>query len=166
VSTVGVTRCRSLTDLQCDPTGRWLITKLLTNQLAQSRSTADASDHAPASGPIHRTSRLSMAWKKVAKDTVALLSTEAGRYPYDLRLSALIGELSTRSDELVSGGPPRTSRPTAPASSSSTPGRRRPRPVARVLPIGRPIPARGSSPTPSSLSRPRSTPRVSWFAGP
>jgi MmyB-like transcription regulator ligand binding domain len=61
-----------------------------------------------------------MAWKKVAKDTVALLSAEAGRHPYDRRLSDLIGELSTRSDEFVSGGPPPTSRSTAPASSSST----------------------------------------------
>jgi hypothetical protein len=61
-----------------------------------------------------------MAWKKVAKDTVALLSAEAGRHPYDRRLSDLIGELSTRSDEFVSGGPPLTSRSTAPASSSST----------------------------------------------
>jgi hypothetical protein len=35
---------------------RPLITKLLTNQLVQSRSTADAGDHAPASGayPPHR----------------------------------------------------------------------------------------------------------------
>jgi MmyB-like transcription regulator ligand binding domain len=47
-----------------------------------------------------------MAWKKVAKDAVALLSAEAGP-PYDRRLSDLIGELSTRSDEFVSGGPPR-----------------------------------------------------------
>ena len=61
-----------------------------------------------------------MAWKKVAKDTVALLSAKAGRHPYDRRLSDLIGELSTRSDEFVSGGPPPTSRSTAPASSSST----------------------------------------------
>ena len=47
-----------------------------------------------------------MAWKKVAKDTVALLSAEAGRHPYDRRLSDLIGELSTRSDGFVSCGPP------------------------------------------------------------
>jgi transcription regulator MmyB-like protein len=45
-----------------------------------------------------------MAWKKVAKDTVALLSAEAGRHAYDRRLSDLNGELSTRSDEFVSGG--------------------------------------------------------------
>jgi hypothetical protein len=61
-----------------------------------------------------------MAWKKVAKDTVGLLSAEAGRHPYDWRLSDLIGELSTRSDEFVSGGPPPTSRFTAPASSTSS----------------------------------------------
>src|SRR5688572_1043692 len=41
-----------------------LITKLLTNPLAQSRSTADASDQSPASGPVHDTGRLSMAWKE------------------------------------------------------------------------------------------------------
>jgi hypothetical protein len=57
--------------------------------------------------------------EKVANDTVALLSAEAGRHPYDRRLSDLIGELSTRSDEFVSGGPPPTSRFTAPAPSSS-----------------------------------------------
>lgn len=41
-----------------------LITKLLTNPLAQSRSTEDAGDHSPASGPDHLTDRLSMAWKR------------------------------------------------------------------------------------------------------
>jgi hypothetical protein len=41
-----------------------LITKLLTNPLAQSRSTEDAGDHSPASGPLHHTSRLSLAWKR------------------------------------------------------------------------------------------------------
>jgi hypothetical protein len=38
-------------------------------------------------------------WDKVANDTVALLRAEAGRDPHDRRLSDLIGELSTRSDE-------------------------------------------------------------------
>lgn len=38
-------------------------------------------------------------WDKVANDTVALLRAEAGRDPYDRRLSDLIGELSTRSEE-------------------------------------------------------------------
>jgi hypothetical protein len=37
-----------------------------------------------------------MAWKKVAKDSVNMLSAEAGRHPYDRRLSDLTGELSTR----------------------------------------------------------------------
>jgi hypothetical protein len=41
-----------------------LITTLLTNPLAQSRSTEDAGDHSPASGPLHHTGRLSMAWKR------------------------------------------------------------------------------------------------------
>jgi hypothetical protein len=38
-----------------------LIAKLLTNPLAQSRSTADAGDQSQASGPVHQTGRLSMA---------------------------------------------------------------------------------------------------------
>jgi transcriptional regulator with XRE-family HTH domain len=38
-------------------------------------------------------------WDKVANDTVALLRAEVGRDPYDRRLSDMIGELSTRSDE-------------------------------------------------------------------
>lgn len=38
-------------------------------------------------------------WNKIANDTVALLRSQVGRAPYDRRLSDLIGELSTRSDE-------------------------------------------------------------------
>jgi hypothetical protein len=38
-------------------------------------------------------------WDKVANDAVALLRAEVGRDPYDRRLSDLIGELSTRSEE-------------------------------------------------------------------
>ncbi|MET8330218.1 helix-turn-helix transcriptional regulator [Streptomyces sp. NPDC005181] len=38
-------------------------------------------------------------WDKVANDTVAMLRAEAGRDPYDRRLSDLIGEMSTRSEE-------------------------------------------------------------------
>ena len=38
-------------------------------------------------------------WDKAANDTVALLRAEAGRNAYDRRLSDLIGELSTRSEE-------------------------------------------------------------------
>jgi hypothetical protein len=43
---------------------RTLITKLLTNPLAQARSTEDAGDHSSASGPLYHTGRLSMAWKR------------------------------------------------------------------------------------------------------
>ena len=42
------------------------------------------------------------AWDKAADDTVALLRAEAGRHPYDRRLSDLIGELSTRSADFRS----------------------------------------------------------------
>jgi transcriptional regulator with XRE-family HTH domain len=38
-------------------------------------------------------------WGSVADDSVAILRAEAGRDPYDRRLSDLIGELSTRSEE-------------------------------------------------------------------
>jgi transcriptional regulator with XRE-family HTH domain len=38
-------------------------------------------------------------WERAAKDCVALLRLEAGRNPYDRRLSDLVGELSTRSEE-------------------------------------------------------------------
>jgi transcriptional regulator with XRE-family HTH domain len=39
------------------------------------------------------------SWESVADDAVAILRAEAGRDPYDRRLSDLIGELSTRSEE-------------------------------------------------------------------
>jgi hypothetical protein len=38
-------------------------------------------------------------WESIANDAVAILRAEAGRDPYDKRLSDLIGELSTRSDD-------------------------------------------------------------------
>jgi len=38
-------------------------------------------------------------WEKIANDAVAILRAEAGRDPFDKKLSDLIGELSTRSDE-------------------------------------------------------------------
>jgi transcriptional regulator with XRE-family HTH domain len=39
------------------------------------------------------------SWDAIANDAVAILRAEAGRDPYDRRLSDLIGELSTRSEE-------------------------------------------------------------------
>jgi transcriptional regulator with XRE-family HTH domain len=39
------------------------------------------------------------SWETIASDAVAILRAEAGRDPYDRRLSDLIGELSTRSEE-------------------------------------------------------------------
>lgn len=39
------------------------------------------------------------AWAKVAHDAVAILRAEAGRNPYDTALTALVGELSTRSED-------------------------------------------------------------------
>lgn len=46
-----------------------------------------------------RATRLFRDWEVVANDTVALLRAEAGRDPHDRRLSSLVGELSTRSDD-------------------------------------------------------------------
>ncbi|MDO8145837.1 helix-turn-helix transcriptional regulator [Isoptericola sp. 178] len=38
-------------------------------------------------------------WARVAHDAVAILRAEAGRNPYDTSLTALVGELSTRSED-------------------------------------------------------------------
>jgi hypothetical protein len=38
-------------------------------------------------------------WDTIANDAVGILRAEAGRDPYDKRLSDLVGELSTRSEE-------------------------------------------------------------------
>jgi len=47
----------------------------------------------------HRSGEFFDGWEQIANDAVAILRAEAGRDPYDRRLSDLIGELSTRSDE-------------------------------------------------------------------
>lgn len=39
------------------------------------------------------------SWERIASDAVAILRAEAGRDPHDRRLTDLVGELSTRSDE-------------------------------------------------------------------
>ena len=46
-----------------------------------------------------RAAEFFVEWDKIAYDAVAVLRAEAGRDPYDRRLTELIGELSTRSDE-------------------------------------------------------------------
>jgi hypothetical protein len=46
-----------------------------------------------------RTGDFYVDWDKTANDAVAILRGEAGRNPYDRRLSDLVGELSTRSEE-------------------------------------------------------------------
>ncbi|MFF0816804.1 helix-turn-helix transcriptional regulator [Rhodococcus sp. NPDC003318] len=38
-------------------------------------------------------------WEKIAHDAVAILRTEAGKNPYDKALIALVGEMSTRSED-------------------------------------------------------------------
>ena len=46
-----------------------------------------------------RAAEFFVGWEGIASDAVAILRAEAGRDPYSRRLSDLIGELSTRSDE-------------------------------------------------------------------
>ena len=46
-----------------------------------------------------RATEFFLDWDTIANDTVGILRAEAGRDPYDRRLSDMIGELSTRSDE-------------------------------------------------------------------
>jgi transcriptional regulator with XRE-family HTH domain len=46
-----------------------------------------------------RATEFFLDWDTIANDVVGILRTAAGRDPYDRRLSDLIGELSTRSDE-------------------------------------------------------------------
>ena len=46
-----------------------------------------------------RATQFFLDWDTIANDTVGILRAEAGRDPYDRRLSDLIGELSTRSEE-------------------------------------------------------------------
>ncbi len=46
-----------------------------------------------------RASEFFVDWDKIAHDAVGILRAEAGRDPYDKRLTELIGELSTRSEE-------------------------------------------------------------------
>jgi hypothetical protein len=40
-------------------------------------------------------------WNRTAKECVAALRTQAGRYPFDRDLSDLVGELSTQSEEFA-----------------------------------------------------------------
>jgi transcriptional regulator with XRE-family HTH domain len=49
-----------------------------------------------------RASEFFVDWETVANDAVAILRAEAGRDPHDRRLSDLVGELSTRSEEFRS----------------------------------------------------------------
>jgi hypothetical protein len=51
-------------------------------------------------------------WEQIADNTVAILRGAAGRDPFDEKLTNLIGELSTRSEDFeVDGGARRASAP-------------------------------------------------------
>ena len=103
----------------------------------------------------------------VANDTVAMLRAEAGRHPYDRRLSDLIGELSTRSDEFRGRWAAHDVR------IHTTGVKLLHHPVVGDLdlpfesfPVWRPSSARASSPTPPSPGHPPRTPSTCWPAGP
>ena len=70
-------------------------------------------------------------WNAAADTPSPSLRTAAGRDPHDKGLHDLVGELSTRSDEFRRRWGAHDVRTTAPASSASTTGRRRPRPRLR-----------------------------------
>jgi transcriptional regulator with XRE-family HTH domain len=58
-------------------------------------------------------------WQTAANDIVAILRTEAGRNPYDRRLSDLVGELSIAALSSRRAGPRTTYASTAPGSKTS-----------------------------------------------
>lgn len=86
-------------------------------------------------------------WDTIANDAVGILRAEAGRDPYDKRLSDLIGELSTRSDQFR-GPLGSAQREAAPHGGQALPppGRRRAHPRVRVA-----RPARRSGPEAARL---------------
>lgn len=75
---------------------------LAANGLARALFAPVFAEHFPNSGrfaflnPAAR--EFYIDWERVTEDLVASLRTEAGRAPYDKRISDLVGELSTRSD--------------------------------------------------------------------
>ena len=58
-----------------------------------------AGQHRPVHVPRPERAEFFVDWDSIAHDAVAILRAAAGRDPYDRRLTDLIGELSTRSDE-------------------------------------------------------------------
>ncbi|WP_229075140.1 hypothetical protein [Actinoplanes sp. DH11] len=67
------------------------------------RATLREHDRHSEPGPVRSSSARSRKslyrdWEQLAEDVVALLRGDAGRDPYNSDLSALIGELTTRSD--------------------------------------------------------------------
>jgi hypothetical protein len=67
-----------------------LITKLLTNALAQSQSAADSGDQSPSSGPANLTGRLSMAWKRSGFESPKLHSKSASPSTFDLERRTIV----------------------------------------------------------------------------
>jgi hypothetical protein len=96
-----------------------LFTNLLTNRSVSRRTEAHVGDRSPRSRPDIRSSGLSMAWKKVAKDTVALQSAEAGRHPTTGASRTSSGSCPPEATDSCPVGRLLTSRFTGPASSSS-----------------------------------------------
>jgi hypothetical protein len=87
-----VVRNERLDILATNPLGRALYAQLF-----------DDTDHLPNHARYafldERSRDFWVDWKRAADDTVGILRVLAGRDPYDRALTALIGELSTRSEE-------------------------------------------------------------------
>jgi hypothetical protein len=80
-----------------------LITKLLTNPLAQPRSSEDADDHSPASRPLHHTGRLSMAWKDHLTRSLDEVNSSITGYPAAGDTASDSAELCKRSRQYPIG---------------------------------------------------------------
>jgi hypothetical protein len=63
-----------------------------------------------------RASDFYVDWDTTANDAVAILRGEAGRNPYDRRLSDLVGELSTRSEDFLASWAATLDQPDQPAT--------------------------------------------------
>jgi hypothetical protein len=74
-------------------------TERAAGQRAGALSREHRNEHRHCWGEQRQCCRFFPGWDGIANDAVAILRAEAGRDPYDRRLSDLIGELSTRSEE-------------------------------------------------------------------
>ena len=99
--------------LAANPLGRALFAPAFAMDCRQTNFFARFNFLAPAARTFYPD------WNHSANTTVALLRTEAGRDPYNHKLTELVGELSTRSEEFRVRWAATTCGCTTPASSTS-----------------------------------------------